>query len=116
MVAQALVWPILWVSKVRPLLVDKSIGIYNVTFDISMMQQSFVAYNHLWRDKLETFDILKIYARFAGEWDTKRRSYRFHSLENAGKRCQIYLPNAHRAVADALLAREVLHYMANQNT
>jgi hypothetical protein len=57
---------------------------------------------------------MKLYAQFRGDWDAQRRQYRYISLEKAGKDAGIYLPNTHRAVDDALLARAVLHFIANQ--
>ena len=112
MVANSLSWPILWATQVRPLVFGKSIGIYNASFDLRMMRQSNTP-NPAVLNSLRTFDILVLYASFYGEWDTTRRSYRYQSLEKAGKQCNIALPNAHRALADAILAREVLLYMAN---
>jgi hypothetical protein len=67
-----------------------------------------------WKERLNTFDLLKLYAEFRGEWDAKRRSYRYQSLDSAGNQCGIILPNAHRATADTLLTRAILFYMAEQ--
>jgi DNA polymerase III epsilon subunit-like protein len=39
-------------------------------------------------------------------------SANFQSLDTAGKRCGISLPNSHRACDDTLLAREVFMYIA----
>ena len=59
------------------------------------------------------FDIMKMYARFFGDWDPARRSFRYQSLEMAGRQCGIRLPNAHRAVDDCLLTCALLHHMAD---
>ena len=56
---------------------------------------------------------MKLYAEFRGVWDTRRGSYRLHSLADAGRDCRISLPNAHRSTADTLLTRAVLHYVAS---
>ncbi len=107
-------WPIIW-TEIREVLRGKLIVMYNDEFDLRMMQQSYTLYNLPWKDKLTTFDLLKLYAQFRGIWDPKRRGYRYHSLANAGMHCGIDLPNAHRATADTLLTRALLHYIADYN-
>ena len=111
MVANSRSWPVLW-PQVRSILTGRVIGIYNASFDVRMMKQSFELYRLPWREKLNAVDILDLYARYYGQWDNRRGNYRFQSLENAGKQCSISLPNSHRASDDALLTRALLHYMA----
>jgi len=41
-------------------------------------------------------------------------SYRWQKLEEAARQCKIAVKGAHRAYADALMARGVLHYMAER--
>jgi DNA polymerase III subunit epsilon len=110
-VASARTWPAVW-PLVRGALFGRVVVIYNQEFDLRMMAQSHARYNLPWKERLNTFDLLKLYAEFRGEWDSNRRSYRFHSLASAGRQCKISLPNAHRSTADTLLTRAVLHYMA----
>ncbi len=114
MVANALTWPVLWVSKVRPALFGRTIAIFNASFDLRMMVQSHGNMQEPYRT-LRTVDVLDLYAKFYGEWDSIRRAYRYQSLEKAGKQCGIALPNAHRALADTLLTRELLIYMSRAN-
>jgi DNA polymerase-3 subunit epsilon len=111
MVSSAKSFPLIW-PLIRSKVIAKSIGIYNASFDLRMMRQSFSNHNVPWKEKLNTFDILELYARFYGEWDSRRGSYRFQSLANAGQQCGISLKNTHRAKDDALLTREILHHMA----
>lgn len=106
-------WPILW-QQVRPLLLGKVIVAYNSDFDRRMLQQSHGRYRLPWRDPLNFFDLLKLYSQWRGEWDFQRRSWKYFSLESAGKTANIALPNAHRATADNLLARALLHYLAGE--
>ncbi len=110
-VKSSLRWPIIW-QEVRPLLAGKLIVMYNADFDLRMMQQSMTKYRQPWNAKLDAFDLLKVYAEFRSEWDMKRQSYRYFSLDAAGKHARITLPNAHRAVADLLLTRALLHHIA----
>lgn len=111
MVSKAPAWPILY-ATVRGVLYGRLIVIYNAEYDIRLMQQSHGRYRLPWKDTFQTVDLLKLYAEYRGEWDPYRRGYRFHSLDSAGKQCQISLPNAHRATADTLLSRALLHYIA----
>jgi DNA polymerase-3 subunit epsilon len=104
-------WPIIW-QQVRMILANRLIVMYNQDFDMRMMQQTHAIYRMPWKERLNAFDLMKLYAQFRGEWDAARRAYRFHSLAAAGKSCAIALPNAHRAAADTLLTRAVLHYIA----
>ncbi len=110
-VRAARTWPAVW-PEVRGVLFGRLIVIYNEEFDLRMMQQSHARYRLPWRDKFTTFDLLKLYAEFRGDWDSYRRSYRYQSLAAAGQQCRISLPNAHRSTADTLLTRAVLHHIA----
>ncbi len=110
-VQKALAWPSVW-AGVRQHLINRPIGIYNAEFDLRMMRQSMERYRLPWRENLSWFDILNMYAEYRGIWDPARRSYRFFKLEEAGRQLGIPIPNAHRAVTDARLARAVLHQLA----
>jgi DNA polymerase III subunit epsilon len=111
-VQSARAWPIVW-SQVQNILRNRRVVIYNVEFDLRLMQQSHARYRLPWNARIDAVDMLKLYAQFRAEWDPKRRSYRYHSLANAGQQCGINLPNAHRATADTLLTRALLEYIAS---
>lgn len=111
-VQKARPWPIVW-PQARAALTQQIVVIYNAEFDVRMIQQSYTQYKLPWKDKVNAFDLLKLYSEFRGEWDSARRAYRYHSLAKAGEHCGISLPNAHRATADTLLARALLHYIAD---
>jgi DNA polymerase-3 subunit epsilon len=104
-------WPVIW-PEVRSILFERVVVIYNQEFDLRMMAQSHARYRLPWKEHFNTFDLLKLYAEYRGEWDPRRRSYRYHSLDAAGKQCGIVLQNAHRATADTLLTRALLRYIA----
>ena len=111
-VKNARTWPIVW-PTIRSFLFGRLVVFYNADFDLRMMQQSHACYNLPWKEKLNAFDLLKLYAEYRGEWDSQRRSYRYISLAEAGRQCNIPLPNAHRSTADTLLTRALLLYMAD---
>jgi DNA polymerase-3 subunit epsilon len=105
-------WPAIW-PAVQAALSGRQVAIYSADYDVRMMQQSHRQYQMRWHlPGVHFFCIMKLYAQFRGEWDDYRGTYRWHKLEEAGRQCKIELPNAHRAKADALLARAVLHYVA----
>lgn len=104
-------WPTIW-PVLRSVLVGRLIITYNAAFDLRMMQQSHMRYRLPWRENLNVHCAMELYSKYRGEWDPVRRSYRLFKLEEAGRTCSISLPNAHRARADALLARALYHYMA----
>jgi DNA polymerase III subunit epsilon len=114
MVATAPTWREVW-PQVESALTGRPLGIFNAEYDLRLMQQSHRAHGLDWpRLACMPFCIMKLYAQFHGEWDARRGSYRWQSLENARLQCRLDLPNAHRARADALLARAVLNYLAQQ--
>ena len=108
------VWPNLEKS-----LTDRLVGIYNAEFDLRLIRQTHAKYSiqSAYHAEFTPFCIMKLYAQYYGEWNRSRGSYRWISLEDAGRQCRIPLPNSHRARDDCLLARALLHYMAfNQST
>jgi DNA polymerase-3 subunit epsilon len=105
-------WSEVW-EQVVQLVSGHIVGIYNADFDIRMMKQSHNINQIKWDSShIQPFCIMKLYAKFYGQWNDFKRSYRWQSLENAGKQCNINLPNTHRAKDDTLLTRAVLHHIA----
>jgi len=107
-------WLVVW-PQVENLLAGRTVGIYNAEFDLRMIQQTHTFYNIRFTSitPFSPFCIMKLYAQYHGDWNRARGSYRWHSLEDAGRYCRIPLPNSHRAFDDTLLARAILHHMAN---
>lgn len=111
MVASAKSWAVHW-PTIRSILFGRVIGFYNEEFDMRMIRQTHQNVGLPWKEKFQTFCIMKMYAQFAGQIDPRRRTYKYHKLENAGRACGIPLPNSHRASDDTLLTRALLEYMA----
>lgn len=111
MVAGAPAWPEVW-REVRAALSRRAVAIYNAGFDLRMIEQSHRGHG-LTRGLagLRPHCIMELYAAFHGERDPRYGTYRWQRLEVARSQCGIALPNAHRARADALLARAVLRHM-----
>lgn len=115
MLVSARRWITVW-PEVEPFLAGRTVCIYNADFDLRMLQQTHSRYKMPWRmpQGSSFFCVMKLYAQFYGEYNPKTRGYRWQSLENAGRQCQLPLPNAHRTIADSLLTRALLLYMAGQ--
>ncbi len=111
MVANAPTWPALW-PQIRGVLFSRLVAAYNAPFDLRMMQQSHSRYKIPWRETFEWVDVMILFSNYRGIWDPNRRSMKYFSLTDAGKHFDISLPNSHRASADALLTRAVLHCLA----
>jgi DNA polymerase-3 subunit epsilon len=107
MAAEAPAWPDVW-PLVEAVVRGCYVGVYNADFDLRMIRQSFQAHGQAGKEPaLRAFCLMKLYADFAG-------STRWVTLEEARLRSGISLPNAHRARADALVARELLKSMATR--
>lgn len=106
MVRHSPTWPEVW-AELCPRLMGRMIGIYNSDFDTRMMRQTHQAYDMPWEVlDSKTFCIMKMYARFCG-------ITRWQKLQDAARQCRISMPNAHRALADTLIARAVFEYMVH---
>jgi len=115
MVAEAPRWGEVW-EQVEMVLAGRMVGIYNADFDLRLMQQSHTRSWMNWHqpDGMQPFCLMKLYAQFYGQWNSRRGNYRWQSLDKAGEQCGIPLPNSHRAKDDTLLTRALLAYMAEQ--
>ena len=89
---------------------DRRVVVYNVVFDKQMITQSCARYA-LPLPTAEWDCAMKKYAGFHGSWDAGRRWYRFQKLERAVLAFGAE-PGGHRAAADALACRAVVHGMA----
>ena len=113
MLASAPRWMVVW-PKVEAVLAGRTVCIYNADFDLRMVQQTHAKYKMRWSvpEGTSFFCAMKLYAQFYGEWNPRTGDYRWQSLDNAARQSRILLPNSHRAVADCLLTRALLHYIA----
>ena len=57
--------------------------------------------------------MMKLFAAYYGEWNSRGNGFRSQKLEFAGRLCQIDLPNNHHAVDDARLTAALLCYLAS---
>ena len=108
-------WIVVW-PRVEAVLAGRTVCVYNADFDLRLLQQTHAKYKIRWSLTEDTsfFCVMKLYAQYYGEWNTRTGGYRWQSLENAGRQCKIPLLNAHRTIADSLLTRALLHHMADR--
>jgi len=116
MVVNAPRWFVIW-EQIRGIFFDRLIGIYNDEFDLRMIEQT----NKLsgiarWQPGKIPLDIMRLFADFRSVWDPYHNSNKIFRLEDAGRYFNICIPNSHRALDDALLAREVLIKIAESNS
>jgi DNA polymerase-3 subunit epsilon len=103
--------PDLW-GHLTFLLIVKPVVIYNADYDLRLIRQSAAAWD-LTVPELRAGCAMKLYARFYGEWNDARGSYRWQRLIDAARQCGLPIPmNLHRAAADAELTRLLLRHMA----
>jgi DNA polymerase-3 subunit epsilon len=108
-------WTEIWPDFVD-ILNDQVLGLYNADFDLRLIEQSCRLNGLGWTPPYkQTFDVMALFARFYGDWNERHQSYTWKKLELAGRYLGIDLPNSHRALADALLTREVLVAMAKSD-
>lgn len=87
---------------------------YNADFDVRLMQQSATKAGLKWKTPwTDVQDLMELYAAYYGQPGTRHR-YKWQKLANAGKQCNIALPNSHHAIDDAKLAAAVLRFMAKE--
>lgn len=106
------VWGAYWM-QIRSIFFGKTICMYNEDYDLRLIYQSNDRYG-IKRERLTTFCVMKLYAQFRGDWDSRRGRYRWFRLEQAGADAGIMIPNSHRAADDTLLTRALLHWIADQ--
>ena len=87
---------------------------YNAAFDMRLLAQSAEMWNMdttiQW---LGVFDLMQLYAEFQGKWNAKRQSWQFIKLADAAEQCGLVGDtNYHRALADTLVTRDLLAYLA----
>lgn len=115
MTESAPAWNSFW-PEVEAVLSGRPVGMYNAEFDLKLIRQTHQQNWMKWAvpSGTEFFDVMKIFAQFRGEWNSRTGDYRWISLEKAGLEAGIPLPNSHRAKDDTLLTRALLNFIASQ--
>jgi DNA polymerase III subunit epsilon len=98
--------------KLSSILAGQPLIAYNMEFDWRMLAQTNALY------KLPNFFTgarhcaMLEYARYKGQFDLQRRTYRYYSLSQACKQQRIVVENAHDALGDVRLTLALMRKMA----
>jgi len=113
--------------ELNKILNERTVLVYNMQFDISMIVYSAMANGLEWNpDQADGFKYwwwppdktcwhcaMELYATYYGDFNDYHGSYRWQRLGNAVLQCGIDLPlSVHRALADAELTRRVMLHVA----
>ena len=107
---------ILWKGTLEELFRRRVVCAYNVDFDMKMIRQSLRIYGLKPARGIETVCLMRMFAEYRGDWDSRNNRYKWYSLENAARYFGLDIPEGlHRAIADTRLARLLLLKMAGED-
>jgi len=101
-------------ARLEPLLRGRAVCAYNAPFDLRLLRQTA----SVWRVRFAppaANCVMRLFARFAGEWNDRYGDYRWHSLTAAAERCRLGPFQGHDALADAQMTLQLLRHMAGQS-
>lgn len=116
-------------KDINEVLNNRQVMIYNADYDLRLLDQSFAAhlnsihpgYHYLCKPQIESFMkqvkanshcMMALYAEHYGEWDERRKQFKWQRLTNAAAHYGVARPDAHRALADCLMTLDVVKGMA----
>ena len=99
-------------EQLKQLINGRPVAIYNADFDTRILRQSIkaagAAGQYPWLQDQEWRCIMKAYATYWGQRDTRYGTYKWQSLSNACRQQAIKVSNAHDALGDALLTAALI--------
>jgi len=105
---------IVWLGELEDIFKRRIVCAYNVDFDLRMIRQSLKLYGIPFPRSVNTECIMKLFAEMRGEWDFRRNHHKWYKLGEAAKILGITIEKTpHRALADAILAKEILLRMSS---
>lgn len=114
MVAAALNWPVV-VRDVEEIVAGRNVVIYNMDYDLPIMEQSGAAHNlprANWHNKAKFWCAMLAFAPIYGDWNTYRQNYKWQKLTTAAAFYNVPTVNAHNALGDCLMTLGVCRAMA----
>lgn len=95
---------------------DRTLLIYNASFDSRLIFQTAAANNCQFSGKKYIFDaecVMKTYAEYYGQWDQKRNKFKWQRLGNAAEQQGVVIDGTpHRALADCKTTLGIIRAMA----
>lgn len=98
--------------KLSALLAGQTLVAYNMDFDWRMLAQTAALYGLPNVFTGPRHCAMKEYAKYRGQFDLKKRGYRWYSLSEACKQQRIKVENAHDALGDVLMTLALIKKMA----
>lgn len=103
-------------AQIVPLLSDvlsnRVVLAYNADFDIPVLQNAMLRAGYPPIIPLVGACVMKMYAMYRGQWDYRKKDWRWARLSEAAESFGIETPSAHDALADVRTTLEVLRQMA----
>jgi DNA polymerase-3 subunit epsilon len=99
-------------AKLSELVSGQTMAVYNLDFDARMLEANRRRYGLAPLNTHASHCAMKWYARYHGEWDARKRDFKWHNLSSACHSLGIPVRRAHSAAGDCLLTLEVIRRMA----
>lgn len=105
-----------YLDKLADFVGDGLFVAYNAPYDLGVLKNSANAC-HVSIEFNNVVDAMQVYAQFYGEINWKFGSYKWHKLTLACSQCGlVFKGKAHGALADAMMTKELMLYVASQKT
>jgi DNA polymerase-3 subunit epsilon len=103
-------------NQIKNLLAGRNVVVFNVAYDRQILYDS-LEIAHLekveWNDISNWLCAMEAFSEVKGEWNAKRKSFKWQSLSKACDYYQIPLQNAHNALGDCQMTLNVCKRIAD---
>ena len=105
-------------DQIRQLLSGRNVIVFNVAYDKQILYDSLQIANIQevnWDQESKWFCAMEAFSELKGEWNAKRKSYKWQSLSKACDYYNLPIIDAHNALGDCLLTLQVCKSMIGVN-
>lgn len=105
-------------DQIRQLLSGRNVVVFNVAYDKQILYDSLQIANIQevnWDQESKWFCAMEAFSELKGEWNAKRKSYKWQSLSKACDYYNLPIIDAHNALGDCLLTLQVCKSMIGVN-
>ena len=107
-------------EELKKVMEGKLVAIYNADFDTRLLQQSIsiggAASHYEWLNDNDWQCVMKAYAQYYGQRNTRYGGYRWQSLTKACQQQRVRVSNAHDALGDAKLTAALIRAIEQKLT
>lgn len=103
-------------NQIKELLAGRNVIVFNVAYDRQILYDSLSIANLEtveWNDIAKWWCAMEAFSEIKGEWNAKRKSYKWQSLSKACDYYQIPVIGAHNALGDCQMTLEVCKHVAD---